>query len=369
MKKILFGVAALGLLGLAGVGVGLRTESFVETEAATSSNYEIEIRFSRPTEWTAADVKLHTWGGGIDKVYDMSYLWPNIYGQAVYSWNPSETELLGENIQFMVNNYANETSTIAAPSSAGIYNYFKEGAGWSFNKVDKMRIYFYDYDAKFSASDKVYAHVTRNLATKLKFDDGVGIEMTPMSELTGNNLVYYADVSNAIDRVTFTDGASVSTGETTGSTGDYCYIYSPDSDIESNWWDNINYVLAHNWAQNLMLFKTVSPDNTDDTGTCETKYATAKAVYNTFKDQRDGVLSQISSGFSAALTRLSAWAEHNGETFTVTDGVGTFSNARNVNFYDTVSNDNNAATIAMVITVATIVGAGALFLARKRRAE
>ena len=62
MKKILFGVAALGLLGLAGAGIGLKAQDTVEAKAA-GDTFTVKARlYSDAPE--APEIRIHLWQNG-----------------------------------------------------------------------------------------------------------------------------------------------------------------------------------------------------------------------------------------------------------------------------------------------------------------
>ena len=79
MKKILFGVAALGLLGLAGAGLGLKAQDTVEAKAATETTIFCAISASKLGSYTLKANVAREWGWQDDgnkpfnyQQYDMS---------------------------------------------------------------------------------------------------------------------------------------------------------------------------------------------------------------------------------------------------------------------------------------------------------
>ena len=359
-------VAGLGTIGAVNLD---KTAEVKEANAAAISNYAIEIRYSRPTSWSA-DPVIYTWEDGVSAVErTMTELWENEHGQKVYAFTPSSTYPLYANMIIKTSgSWDKKTKDLTTPTTAGIYNYYNDFNDATYVTIDKMKIYLYDYDSAFANESTVYAHVERDGASSLKFDDGTGIAMTKMTDAS-KGYVYSAEVSNAIDRVTFKNSSgSITTQKVSGSNANYVYYFGGGVNA---WWNNIEYVLAHNWAQNLLNFRNVSAAAGEgaDGDTCESLYSNAKSVYQYFIDHDTSALTEIKNGFADALARMSAWAEHHHEVFTVNDGIGAFSTSNSaITIYSIGNNSNNVTTVIIVVSVLSISTLG-LFLFLKKRKE
>ena len=175
-------------------------------------------------------------------------------------------------------------------------------------------------------------------------------------------------MNNRYDRVIFSNNGSNQTGDLIPS-GNYCYVLANDETTlagKNTWWDNINYVFAHNFAENTMLLRSIPTSDHSSTQYCASRYSTAKTAFNALKSSDYGtdVLSELNSNFADAMTRLSAWATANGETFT--SSTGTFSSK----FIDSLSINNKNSSIPLILmVVAFITGSsiGAYFLFKKRK--
>ena len=357
-------VTVLGLGVAGGLSVAKKTQvKVVEVKAAVTSG--IEIRFSRPSDWGNNTVCIHTWDNDGDPGttwpgYAMTYLWDNNLGQAVWSWTPTSGQPLYSNIKFNNNNNGMETSTLSAPSTSQHYYYDN---GWQSMACDTMKLYLYDYDGSYDSSTP-YAHVWRNGAS-LTFDEFPGTTMSSAA-LSGNGRVYEITVSNAVNRIIFSKNGSEQTADLTPTGGNYCYVVG-DLQGSGTWWDNINYVYAHNFNQNILDFKHTSTSVQTDTGYCKTgsHYTLAKSTYNLIKNE-SAVMTELNNNFADALPRLAAWATANGETFDST--TGTFSSVRNIPAI-MASKETDTTLLIVIISVLAAAGIGGYFFFRRKRHE
>lgn len=314
-------ICAIALSASMAVGVGVAVSAtnvqnaspVVADQAITDST--LEIRFTRPSDWGNNTVCIHTYdSGGTTNWpgYAMTYLWDNQYGQSVWSWSPSTTEPLRSTMIFNNNNNSMQSDAISAPSTSQMYWYYN---GWQNADVETMDIYLYDYDNIYNGS--VTVHAWRN-GTSFANDTWPGIAAA-QSSIATNGLIYKFTMSNRYDRVIFSNNGSNQTGDLTPA-GNYTYVKANDDtqlDGKNTWWDNINYVYAHNFSQNTMLMRSIPTSDKSSTPYCAERYAAAKIAFNTIKNSDIGslIINELNSNFADAMSRLSAWAEANHESF------------------------------------------------------
>lgn len=101
------------------------------------------------------------------------------------------------------------------------------------------------------------------------------------------------------------------------------------------------------------------------TANCASNYSAMKSAYANLTDAEKNVL-QFSSDFAAAKARMNKWAIANGETFTYGEdqpfaslAISTLNVARN----------NNATTIAVIMSLLSVTALGALFFMKKKKEQ
>lgn len=367
IKKML---VALSLAATAGIGLfaGLNStkSETIEAKAGTQTIEDgtIEIRFTRPGDWGNNVPHIHTWNEGGSGTtwpgYAMTWLWDNEYGQAVFSWSPSSSEKLYGNIQFNNNNNGMQSTTLNAPSTSKAFWYDN---GWQSGDVPTMDIYLYDYDNKFNGNVTVHAW---RYNTTFANDAWPGNAATRMTSVATNGLIYKFTMNNRYDRVIFSANGSNQTGDLTPS-GNYCYVLANNDttlDGKNTWWNNINYVFAHNFSQNTMLMRSISTSDNSSTQQCASRYSTAKTAFNALKTSGYGteVLKSLNNNFASTMTRLEKWAIANHETFD--SGTGTFSNSAIITPF--VANKDNSALIVTLISILTLISLGGFFFMKKK---
>lgn len=365
------------LLGFgAFLGAGVSREAKVEKAVASSTTDEsIMIYFTRPSDWGDNGIRIHTWdenGGTVwASAWLMTWVYNNEYGQGIFAWHPTSEQPLYTNIQFHNDNHGMQTTTLSAPA---VSKHFYYNSGWESMDPQTQRIYLYDYDNKFNNGDvKIHSWMEgKNSVVTTKWP---GISMSVTSESAGNGRVYYADVYHKYDRVIFNVGGDANkTGTITGMYDNGCYVLANEGTVlsgKNTWWDNINYVWAHNFSQNLMDYRTTSEEAGAgiDTGHCKESgvYASAKAGYAAIR-ANSYAKAQLESSFPESINRLAKWAIANGEELNTSTGVFTPINEKG-RFMDVSSNsaDNGTTMIAVLATsVALITAAGFVFLKKKK---
>lgn len=372
--KRLFAVLALATVGglASAIGIEKSAEKPVEPAEAYTTDSTITIYFTRPSDWGDNGIRIHTWDeGGAGTTWEsahlMTWVWNNAYGQGVFVWHPSDSEKLYSNIKFHNDNHGMESTTLDAPTSSTQYYYDN---GWQATAAPTERIYLYDYDNRFNGH--VNLHAWRDGASSFT-TPWPGVQMTA-APLAGNGLVYYADVLNIYNRVIFNwNGDENKTDTISGSNNDYCYVLANEATVlsgKNTWWDNINYVYAHNWSQNYMKMRSISTDDNSEGTACLTTYGPAKTAYQAFVNDTSGVgsevLTQITNNFAAAKTRLAAWASANSEVFNSSNN--SFAPKQNSAII-TGSESTSIAAMPIIIVMTLTVGsvAGIFFLRKKRK--
>lgn len=371
------------LLGFgAFLGAGVSKEAKVEKAEARKDTSGLTIYFTRPSSWGDNGIRIHSWIEGGEgttwaNAYLMTWMYNNDYGQGVFAWHPSESEPIYDNIIFHNDNHGKQTVTITSPTSTILYyvtNPDAEGSqSVATTNPDKIRIYLYDYDNRFE-NGAVKVHSWKNS------DNGFttnwpGINMSVTSESAGNGLVYYADIEKIHDRVIFNVGGDANkTGTISGLYDNGCYVLANNDTVlagKNTWWNNINYVWAHNFSQNLMDYRTTSEEAGAgiDTGHCKESgvYASAKAGYAAIR-ANSYAKAQLEESFPESINRLAKWAIANGEELNTSTGVFTPINEKG-RFMDVSSNsaDNGTTMIAVLATSIALIAAAGFVIIKKKK--
>ena len=370
LKTILgISLAATGFAGTVAFGTAALTNTsktkIAEASDPSTTDGTIEIRFTRPSDWGNNTVCIHTWNeGGSGTTWPgnaMTYLWDNEYGQSVWSWSPSAGTPLYGNIIFNNNNNGMQSSTLSSPSTSKFYWYDN---GWQNSDVPTMDVYLYDYDNKFGGNVTVHAW---RYGTTFANDTWPGNAATQLTSVATNGLIYKFTMNNRYDRVIFSNSGDDQTGDLT-SAGNHCYVLANDETVldgKNTWWDNLNYVFAHNFAQNTMLMRSIPTSDQSSTAECASRYSAAKTAFNTLKASTYGTdaLNELNNNFADAMTRLSAWATANGQTFN--SSTGSFS-SKIVEPLE-IKNTTYVSIAIVAIVVVTAGSLGAYFLIKKKK--
>lgn len=366
LLKSFFGLT-LGVAFSLGVAASLNAnkKAIVKETEAASTNRSIELRFTRPSDWGSHAVHLHTWdnsGGTTWPGHTMDYLWDNEYGQAVYSWSPNSNDKLYSNIVFNNGGNGMQTDDLSSPSTSTAYWYDN---GWQTGSVGSMDVYLYDYDNLYNGTVNVY---TWRDGTNYESSSYPG-QAAAVDSIATNGLIYKFTINNCCNRVIFS-GANEAhkTQLDSGMSGNYCYVKASDStslDGKNSWWNNINYVHAHNFAQNTMMFRSISTSDQSSTAYCATRYAAAKTHMEAITSSGIGdyIINEIENNFTDALPRLAAWAKANGKTFDTSSH--TFSSAHNFSMLSV--SDNNGFIVVVSISALGILSVGAYYFFKKSK--
>ena len=360
-------IATLSLAAVMAVGVGaVASKASAKVEVAeASSRTNIEVRFNLPSSWWGGwtDVYLHTFDeGGTPTTpwrgYQMTLLYYNEDGDKVYSFTADSDHPIYDKIIFNTTGSGGQLPETEAPSTSKGY-YYSDNKFGTYDLVSTY--YLYDYDNVFNGAPHAYAW--NNANSNIKNEEWpASANMTKLSDLSGNGRVYSISLDVKYNKIQFNNGTNVKQVDAGQPSNGHAYVYAPDSvlDGEDTWWDNMDYVFAHNWSMNLLNFRNYSKASGAelDTGACESLYETAKDTYNYFKNNRTEVLTEIKNNFADALERMSDWVIHNHESFTVSEGVGTFSQRvlPVLGTVETVDNTMMIIVIVSLISVSAIVG-------------
>ena len=125
-----------------------------------------------------------------------------------------------------------------------------------------------------------------------------------------------------------------------------------------------NY-LEYNQALNELVYDALKMYNyKDESGSCTSYYADAKAAYEALTDTEKGIFN-TEAAYGSARARLAAWALANGEVFDPISGTFT-ANTHGINA--TALDKNNVVVISVVIfAIALISVAGVMLVIKKRK--
>ena len=325
----------------------------------------LEIRFSRPSDWGNNTVCIYTWNdageeGAAWPGYQMTYLKDNEYGQSVWTWSPSASQPLYSHIKFNNNNNGMQSDDLSSPSVNTQYWYDN---GWQHSEIQvtTMDIYLYDYDNAFEG--EVYVHAYRD-ETSLSNGDFPGVAAEQLDDIATNGLIYKITLNDRFNRVVFSKNGESQTEPLTPS-ANYCYVLANDIAGKNTWWNNINYVFAHNFSQHTMLMDgTVPTDDHSSTQYCSSRYTEAKTHFEAIMNSGYGqyVLTELNNNFSAAMVRFASWARANGES--INTSTGAISSLKWVNI--TTLSNNSGMIVIVVLSIFTIGIASAYLVYRKK---
>lgn len=340
--KLVLGLA-LGTTGLGGVVTYGVANSIAENkvQVAEAANTKL-VRCTYPDGWSGA-LKCHYWGGSSETQ------WPGIgetgnyknsFNQTVVVFTiPSDTTY----VIFNNNNNGKQTVNIQIGSNQAWYTNGTLTDGkynvQSFNPIDKT-FYLYDYNASFS---DVTTHIW-NSDMGIDFDTWPGTHRTADSSSSGR--IYTIVTDQMANKVIFSDNGSSQTGNLSITAN---YAYKLD---ENQWWDNIKYVRAHDWAQNVMHMRDYDPSKSGKgDGSCTTYYPIAKQKYDTFDEY---VINEINNGFADAVTRFNTWAS-------------LMPKSSQANMMLGITQNNTAIIVTALTSSVAIVISGLYFFLRKRK--
>ena len=382
--KKLFGCLALSSLLALGVGVGLSAgKNEVKEVKAAQRAAGIEVRFNLPTSWTtegggewvASNIYLHTWiEDGAETSWpghSMTFSYKNEGGDLVYSFvSGTDTNQLYDKMIFNDGN-GHKLAEVAAPTVSTGYYWNGESFG-TYNLTSTY--YFCDANWALGSNPKVYAYNADNPEIKNAVKPGVA-----MSKIyTNNDGVYTFDLDVKYNTLEFGNGVITQEGiSTQGHSGKTFYFAGVDSPSNA-WWNDLDSVFADNFEKNYMHMNDYDKDgtigSTKGTGLCSTYYPLARDAYqdyinDTGSDMGQHIMEKLSDYHSDCLTRLSEWARINGQTFTVTDKIGSFSLNADVLSPLSTESSNNSVIIIVTISVISLAAIGGYFLLRRRKED
>lgn len=359
---IAFTFAIFGGLGT----IGSLNSTLKEREKANADN-ELVIRFTNNTDWNVPYVyaynsdsdKNDNWPG-----WGMTWSYKNENNQDVYEVTFSKY------YRYLIfsNNGSSQLSTVDLNTETN-HGFYKSGNSGIGSYALNSKYYFYDYDNSFSGT--AYCHYWNEYTSQVGGSTWHGVAMTKETTLAGNGLVYSISLDVKYNSVIFNDNGSKQTGDlkpttSLAPTNNYCFVYAPTSKISgyNTWWDNINYVYAHNFAQNILNFRNTSTSVQTDTGYCKmgNNYLIAKTTFQSMHTASFPE-TELRNNFENALPRLEKWAIANGETFDISNG--TFASNSLIGL--PINSKNDFATIIIVISTLSITALGLFFFLKKRK--
>ena len=323
----------MGLTLGVGTAVSLGVLSKAPTKAVETKAYsDVEIRFTN--NWNWSDVYIYAWvedGSGTPAVKNAA--WPGVkLDESSYQNEDNQSvyiiSLSGTYDRIIFNNgnggEGNQTGNITYDGgSRGYY-----AVNNSFGTYELTSRYFlYDYANAFNGA---YCHYWNEYTTVEGATTFPGVAMQSYNFAGGAGYLYYIDLDVKYNSVIFTNEAGTpQTVDLKPSTSKNprnwkCYYHGNGVNA---WWDMDAYILAHNFAYNVVKLRTIDasdPETEVSTADCDTNYNAAKGAYEqvagdatwgtSFKEKL------ALNDFSAAVTRLEKWANAHGQTFTVNGG-------------------------------------------------
>ena len=386
MKKILFGVAALGLLGLAGAGLGLKAQDTVEAKAETAYRAQAGFKtgdtiYVQPkTNWTAASAKLAiafisegdthtTWSPFLETLSrDGIYKWtiddsfdyvavkiivarfdpsaPTPDWGNYKSWGQTKDLVVNDSGFVATNNTIWLDDNCGDSSNAGFFAY--DESDYQLTIGDETHYLSRDSvdDGELKGTFTVAASETVSLSI-----DGAPADINP-NALYSNNLTIEKKIKVA-GTVTFF--VSTAAGHTTWVSG---YSGSGATGLQTF----CDYLLSATVSAGVCADPTGELWN-NIKGSWDYCDGTAKAEFNSAAITLGAEVAHA----SVVAEARSRYAYLNGKYGVSLDGA-TLPSAFNVAALES-SNDNSFGIAAISLIAITLLGAGAFFIARKRRAE
>lgn len=191
--------------------------------------------------------------------------------------------------------------------------------------------------------------------------DSPGYEMEKVAE-TKN--IYSGSYWDALTKLQFNNGTTYTIEYTASVVDGKCLALDWGYSNEhwtSNTWISLE---AAKFIDSYMKFESNHQDDGSHTNECDARYAAAKAAYQAaaFESYRADVCK-----VNLVVARMQEWAMAHGETFIVTDGVGSFSSFAIPSFESKAS--DNTALVTTIVALSTVAAAGAFFLLRKKNEE
>ena len=360
MKKILFGVAVLGLLGLAGAGIGLKAQDTVEAKA-DEITYYLTGSFNGWSTNPAECVPFVYNNASEVKILGQEFTGNNTFSVFTSAnttiWDNPVVESRGINVYTISQTVQGGSKTVAGIHYNNAANTFNLYFNYSLNK------FYVDFAYKLTVGEKsvwMEGHnESEHAGTISGVSAGDAVSVTAFDK-TGGTLNIGNKHSNNIN-----SSKQLKVGGTVT-------LY-----LNRNNWDTWVSGYSGSGADGLQDFCDSLLRNTPD---CAVP-AVDSDVYEWISGDWDSVSASGKSEFLGATPNYGMGKQYSSvvvEARTrygylldlgMVDFTGSLGSARNVSQYETASSDNGLATIAIVVTAATLLGAGVFFIARKRRAE
>lgn len=365
LLKSFFGLT-LGVAFSLGVAASLNANKKAVTntaEAATPSSYSKIYRFTAPAEYWGNTVYVHAWGS---KTSSNDMEWPGINLSNEYSYNESSRKVytFATNVSdytYLIfhNNNGWKTDNITIGNNTAWYLDSGNTPGtWT---PTNQTYYLYDYRNLFGGAAKCYAWQSGG---SLNNGDYPGVAMTSVQY--GSGQLYSITLDPAFDKFKLGIGDSSNTGDLwINQKRGQCYCF-----WESNpgFSEDLNWVKAHDWANNTMHIRDITTSTGGDTGACRGDsgyYQKAKTAYNSFSDDIKAQFQYVDE-YEDAQTRFSAWAKANGETASFSGTTLTISSARSFVPFS-LSGDNNTIIVLAAICSLGILSVGVYYFFKKSK--
>lgn len=122
------------------------------------------------------------------------------------------------------------------------------------------------------------------------------------------------------------------------------------------------------FGANKLNSETIPFSDHSDTGACLTKYAQAKAFYNTYLTNTQRIAFASESAYANLRERFQTWAEKNGETISFNTTNGELVSSRISTFNPIMVEENKAIYFAIIVaSIAAIAAFGLLVIVRRKK--
>ena len=342
------GLAFAATLAVAiGISASNKTVKEMKPAEARQANEKIVYRFSNNFNWGA--VYCHAYNSESDKAaawpgVQMVWAYNNEYNQGIF------TAYFDKEYDYVIFNNNNGAQTVDITVGSDIAWYpesSQDGSGHYYAghwNTKNKEFFLYDYNNTFTTPT---AHMWReNGNNDFGLTDWPGISLT--AETNSSGRFYKIEADEMCDRVIFSNNGSNQTSDLIPTNE---YVYKLD---ESDWWDNKNYALAHDWAMNLMHMRDYDSSlSGNGTGECLSYYPIAKAAYDTY-DQF--VVGEINNNFANAVARFNTWASiYSSSTNNALLGL------------ELVVNNKNSTALIITFSIIAVGSASGFFYIRKKR--
>lgn len=356
MKKNLFITLGLAL----GLGIGAVTGLSAKKEVKETKAEDSYYYFSAPSDW--GDVKVYAWKDGSGHNADFPGVactftgWKNENSEKIWRV-PIDVSSFDQFIMSDKNDGTHQSGDLSVSSlTTGAGDAFwldgsNFGGKYTYSAPSKA-VYFLNKD-KYLYSDTIYIHAFGGDGNHNEtIFPGIQMEL-----VSGRLYRAYVDTHNTT--VIFNRGSSGDQNQTGNFT-----ISNEVCVLNTNWTDSWVSLAAAEFVNDYLHL-----DHTTNDGSCKDLgwFSTLKTEYNKLVNDgpdKDTALATEIVGIEGVSERMTKWAAANGSSFDPSTGFASRSSIVPV-----MESTTNVATIAIVISVISLIAVGGFFFLRKRKEE